>query len=79
MVSRETFSGREEFVQHIRIASHRLDRLSVYADLLVKWQAQINLVAESILGDLWDRHMLDSAQLAAHLPPGPIFDFGSGA
>lgn len=54
-------------------------RLEAYAALLAKWQQRINLVSATTLADVWRRHMLDSAQLAPYLPPGPILDLGSGA
>lgn len=54
-------------------------RLVGYADLLLKWNPVINLVAPSTLTDLWKRHFLDSAQLAPLLPQkGDIIDLGSG-
>ena len=55
--------------------------LAAYAALLEKWQRRINLVAPASLEDLWRRHMLDSAQLLPHLPPGAaaITDLGAGA
>jgi len=71
--------SRDSFSAQIATTSDVLDRLSVYADLLAKWQARINLVGPSTLGAVWERHMLDSAQLAAYLPPGPVLDLGSGA
>lgn len=56
-------------------------RLEIYAALLRKWQAKINLVGHKTLADLWRRHMLDSAQLHQYIPPlnGPWLDLGSGA
>lgn len=58
--------------------------LEAYAALLVKWQKAINLISGATLGDLWQRHFLDSAQLLPLLAPpgagdGAITDFGSGA
>lgn len=51
-----------------------------YADLLIRWTRKINLVAKPTLPDLWQRHFLDSAQLAALIPPNArIVDVGSGA
>ena len=32
--------------------------------LLEKWQRQINLVANSTMADIWQRHILDSATLS---------------
>ncbi len=56
-------------------------RLEAYADLLIRWSAHINLVGANTLGDLWRRHLLDSAQLFAHVPPATqsLIDLGSGA
>jgi len=63
-----------------------MTRLQTYAALLAKWQPAINLVGKDTLPDLWRRHMLDSAQLAPHIPaarpdgsPLTLVDLGSGA
>ena len=54
-------------------------RLTLYADLLVRWQKTINLVAPSTLPDLWDRHIGDSMQVQAAAPNARKWvDFGSG-
>jgi 16S rRNA (guanine527-N7)-methyltransferase len=55
--------------------------LVVYADLLRKWNATVNLVGAGDLALLWPRHIEDSLQLgsiAGPLPPRAI-DMGSGA
>jgi len=58
-----------------------MERLSAYADLLIKWQRRINLVGKATLDDLWRRHMLDSAQLHPLIPVSArtLVDLGSGA
>lgn len=58
-----------------------LARLEAYIELLVKWQARINLVAPATLPEVWVRHVLDSAQLLTHMAgrEGPVLDLGSGA
>ena len=57
--------------------------LKIYASLLEKWQARINLVGPKTIPDLWVRHIQDSAQLLDYLPapdkPRRLADFGSGA
>lgn len=69
-----------EFQAATGVADATLEKLKAYADLLVKWQAKINLVGPDTLPDLWSRHMLDSAQLAPLIAPGAkVADFGSGA
>ncbi|RYG58674.1 MAG: 16S rRNA (guanine(527)-N(7))-methyltransferase RsmG [Alphaproteobacteria bacterium] len=53
-----------------------------YASLLRQWNPKINLVAPSTLAALEERHLLDCAQLAPHLPsagPLEVLDVGSGA
>ncbi len=71
----------EAFGRVAGVSRETLDRLSVYADLLRRWQRRINLVGDSTMADLWRRHMLDSAQLAKYIPDtaAVITDFGSGA
>ncbi len=56
-------------------------RLHDYVALLLRWNAKINLVAESTLDAVWQRHVLDSLQLLPLLPelPGSLTDLGSGA
>ncbi|OAG72482.1 glucose inhibited division protein B [Gluconobacter japonicus] len=54
-------------------------RLERFADLLVQWNAKINLVSPKDLGQLWPRHIQDSLQLAHLIPEGAtITDLGSG-
>lgn len=54
--------------------------LSVYENLLRRWQARINLVSRTTLDDLWVRHFADSLQLLLYAPEAKIWaDFGSGA
>jgi 16S rRNA (guanine527-N7)-methyltransferase len=83
----------EDFRFASDVSRETMARLQTYADLLVKWQKAINLVSKSTLPDLWQRHMLDSAQLfdiasnivdenAGKLPPlkdCTWLDLGSGA
>lgn len=71
----------QDFQKATGVSRETLDRLSIYADLLVKWQARINLVGPATLPDLWQRHFLDSAQLYPLLPAGTttLADLGSGA
>ncbi|MFQ3623631.1 MAG: RsmG family class I SAM-dependent methyltransferase, partial [Acetobacteraceae bacterium] len=56
-------------------------RLHRYAHLLETWSTRINLVAQGDLSRLWDRHILDSAQLVPLIPTHArsIVDLGSGA
>lgn len=55
-------------------------RLRALAALAARWTRRINLVAPSTVPAMWDRHVLDSAQLAALAPPGARTwaDLGAG-
>ncbi len=71
---------REEFQAAAGVSDDVMARLTVYAELLTKWQGRINLIGRSSVEDLWRRHFLDSAQLCGHLPStaGVVMDIGSG-
>ena len=73
--------GPEEFAAQTGVSRETLARLKAYADILADWNARHNLVAKSTLPDLWQRHMWDSAQLTAMIPPETrtLADLGSGA
>jgi 16S rRNA (guanine527-N7)-methyltransferase len=73
--------GPEEFLTKSGVSRETLDRLCLYADLLGKWQARINLVGPDTVADLWSRHILDSAQLFPLIKPEAhrLVDLGSGA
>lgn len=73
--------SREAFGEQLGVSRETLQRLTVYLDLLQRWQPAINLVGPGTLADPWRRHILDSAQLTAHLPAAApnLVDLGSGA
>jgi 16S rRNA (guanine527-N7)-methyltransferase len=56
------------------------DRLGVFVALLLRWTERINLIAPGDRGQMWTRHVADSAQLATLIPPGidAAIDLGSG-
>jgi 16S rRNA (guanine527-N7)-methyltransferase len=57
----------------------RAARLAVFRDLLLRWNATINLVAAKSAADIDLRHIADSLQLVPLLPAeGAIADLGSG-
>ncbi|WP_198375748.1 16S rRNA (guanine(527)-N(7))-methyltransferase RsmG [Neoroseomonas rubea] len=54
-------------------------RLAAYRDLLLRWNATINLVSARTAADIDRRHVADSLQLVPLLPEeGSIADLGSG-
>src|SRR5579872_6350644 len=73
--------GRDGFAKRIVVSRETLDRLTLYVELLIAWNRRINLVGANTIGDIWRRHILDSAQLMPLLPDGTrvVVDVGSGA
>lgn len=71
----------EEFSTRAPIHSDSMSDYQRWESLLRKWNARINLVAPKSLPEFWQRHALDSAQLAPMIPAEAktIVDFGSGA
>ena len=57
------------------------DKLDAYVDLLEQESERQNLISASTLGDIWERHILDSAQLLRFepTPEASWLDIGSGA
>lgn len=64
----------EEFVTNAQ------NKLEDFCDFLLKWQRTINLIAPSTIPNIWERHVLDSAQLYPLLPVNArkLVDMGSG-
>ncbi len=55
-------------------------RLTDFHDLLIQWQARINLIASSTVDQIWQRHILDSLQIYGAMDDAEIVvDIGSGA
>jgi 16S rRNA (guanine527-N7)-methyltransferase len=63
----------------LRVSRETQERLQHFADLFTKWAKAINLVAPSTMGDMWSRHISDSAQIFQISPrPQTWVDLGSG-
>ena len=63
------------------VSRETLEKLEAYAALLIEESRRQNLVSASTLDNLWERHILDSAQLVRYEPySGASWaDIGSGA
>lgn len=61
------------------VSRETFERLKAFEQLFVKWNARINLASSSSLSEVWQRHILDSAQLNL-LAPNELkwLDIGSG-
>ncbi|HWT63141.1 MAG TPA: 16S rRNA (guanine(527)-N(7))-methyltransferase RsmG [Ochrobactrum sp.] len=61
------------------VSRETTDRLIAFEDLFRKWSSAINLASPSTLADLWNRHILDSAQIFPLAPEATRWlDLGSG-
>jgi len=61
------------------VSRETFERLRAFEALFLRWNQRINLVAASTEKELWQRHILDSAQLAALAPSARNWvDMGSG-
>ncbi|UXM95270.1 16S rRNA (guanine(527)-N(7))-methyltransferase RsmG [Bartonella sp. HY329] len=61
------------------VSRETFDSLLAFEELILKWQAKINLVANNAISELWQRHILDSVQLYQYgLGAHHWFDIGSG-
>jgi 16S rRNA (guanine527-N7)-methyltransferase len=73
--------GPQEFAARAGVSRETLARLKAFVGLLTDWNERHNLVSRASLNEVWQRHMLDSAQLAPLIPPEAktLADLGSGA
>jgi len=69
------------FQKQTGVSRETMARLGAYVELLGAWNRRINLVGPRTLGDIWRRHILDSAQLFPLIPPKArsLLDVGTGA
>jgi 16S rRNA (guanine527-N7)-methyltransferase len=60
--------------------SEALDDLRVFSDLTLHWTTKINLIGSGSSSDIWERHILDSAQVfhVKQIDGGEHIDIGSG-
>ena len=74
-------SGKDEICAYLNVSRETQEKLAIYVQLLCKWQKRINLVSSSTLPQIWQRHILDSAQLVPFLPKAAktVMDIGAGA
>lgn len=70
-----------EFSRNFNVSRETMERLTIYAEMLIKWQRRINLVGPSTIETMWMRHFADSLELCEHAPSGSErwLDIGSGA
>ena len=61
------------------VSRETLERLRAYQALVEKWNPTINLISKGDVGEIWQRHILDSLQIPAlKLEYSHWVDIGSG-
>ncbi len=70
----------EALQQVVGVSRETMDDLTQFVMLLQKWNRAINLVSPNSLPAVWERHIIDSAQLFPFIPPSTrsIADVGTG-
>jgi len=63
------------------VSADKLEKLELYISLLLKWNKAKNLIGKSTEEDIWERHVLDSAQILKYIENDQkiIADYGCGA
>ena len=67
---------------NLKFSSDDISKLSTFHDELLKFNKKYNLISKSTENDIWNRHILDSAQLVNYIgfeDGKSLADMGSGA
>ncbi len=64
----------------LNVSRETIDDLVAFAALVKKWTSAVNLISAGSVSDIWQRHVLDSAQISvlAGTRAGAWVDVGSG-
>ena len=74
--------AKEFLIKDLKFTEKDIDKLDIFRNSLLEFNAKYNLISRSTEKSIWSRHILDSAQLLKHFNinhKGIIADFGSGA
>lgn len=73
-------SEREFHIAGLNVSRETMNQLETLAALITKWTRKINLIAPNTVDDIWNRHLVDSAQIYALSPRkwSHWIDLGSG-
>ena len=71
----------EAWLDRLNVSRVSRPKLELYVNLLLTWQARINLIGPATAPVVWERHILDSLQLLPLMPEKTkvIAELGSGA
>ena len=66
-------------VSGLSVSRETFDMIERYVSMLIQENSHQNLIAPSTVDEIWERHIIDSAQLIPLATPGSLLDIGSGA
>lgn len=71
----------DDELARLNVSRESFHKIEAYVDLLLTWQAKINLIGPSTVESVWRRHILDALQLLYLMHPKTeaVADLGSGA
>ena len=71
----------DTFSRFTQVSRETITSLKKYEDLLIKANKTLNLVGNSTIKDIWNRHFLDSVQVIDFIDKNykTLIDIGSGA
>ena len=68
--------------ENLSFSDEKIDKISKYIDLLLIFNKKYNLISKSTEKEVWNRHILDSAQIIKYIDfkkDQILSDLGSGA
>ncbi len=69
-------------LDHLKFTQDALYKLNVFCSEVVEYNKKFNLISKSTVDNIWDRHVLDSAQLVKFIDfkdGSSVSDLGTGA
>jgi len=69
-------------LNELKFSPETIKKLEIFHDELLNYNKNYNLIANSTIGDIWSRHILDSAQIIKYIDfddNESLSDIGSGA
>ena len=69
-------------INQLKFSLDQVKKLDIYHDELINYNKNYNLISNSTIDDIWNRHILDSAQLVKYIKfqnNKSLSDMGSGA
>lgn len=68
-----------DVLKELGVSRETIEKLTQFEALVQKWTSHINLVSKSDQAEIWDRHIIDSAQIFQLSPKSSHWlDLGSG-